>query len=153
MQHEIFPQSWWDLITCESILVLESLIVSLCLKYLVNSSKWRVELGVWEVVFFPVRDEIEYSFLLNFGIVQIWVCTTVWITGFWFTIIFSPLKDSLTLYTYVFFFFCYIQKHIQNRVKYIYLHLFCPIWSIENKVTKVTSKYFNGNFDHFICLG
>ena len=37
----------------------------LCLKYLVQSPKWRVELGVWEVVFFLVPEEIVYSF---FGI-------------------------------------------------------------------------------------
>ena len=46
----------WDLITFESILFLESLIVSLCLKYLVQSSKWRFELGILEVVFFLVYD-------------------------------------------------------------------------------------------------
>ena len=34
----------------------------LCLKYLVCPSKWRVELGVWEVVSFPVPGEIVYSF-------------------------------------------------------------------------------------------
>ena len=48
-------EHWWDLITFESILFLESLIVSLCLKYLVQSSKWRFELGIWEVVFFGLR--------------------------------------------------------------------------------------------------
>ena len=34
----------------------------LCLKYLVRPSKWSVELGVWEVVFFPVPEKIVYSF-------------------------------------------------------------------------------------------
>ena len=29
--------------------------MSLCLKYLVQSSKWRFELGIWEVVFFGLR--------------------------------------------------------------------------------------------------
>ena len=56
----------WDLITFESILVWESLIVSLCLKYLVQSSKWTVQLGIWEVVFFPVLEEIVYSFLVYY---------------------------------------------------------------------------------------
>ena len=36
--------------------------MSLCLKYLVQSSKWTVQLGIWEVVFFPVLEEIVYSF-------------------------------------------------------------------------------------------
>ena len=39
----------------------------MCLKYLVRPSKWRVELGVWEVVFFPVPEEIVYSFLNFFS--------------------------------------------------------------------------------------
>ena len=30
----------------------------LCQKYLVHLSKWRVWLGVWEVVFFPVPEEV-----------------------------------------------------------------------------------------------
>ena len=34
----------------------------LCLKYLVCHSKWRVKLDVWEVVLFPVSEEIVYSF-------------------------------------------------------------------------------------------
>ena len=46
--------------------------VSLCLKYLVQLFKWRLELGIWEVVFFPVPEVIVYSFLVYFGIVQIW---------------------------------------------------------------------------------
>ena len=43
-------------------LFLYSLIVCLCLKYLVCPSKWRFELGVWEAVFFPVLEEIAYCF-------------------------------------------------------------------------------------------
>ena len=54
----------WDLINFESILFLSSLIVCLSktLKYLVFPSKWRVELTVWEVLFFPVPEKIIYSF-------------------------------------------------------------------------------------------
>ena len=48
--------------TFETILFLESLIMSLCLKYLVQSFKWRVKLSVWEVVFFPVPKVIVFSF-------------------------------------------------------------------------------------------
>ena len=43
-------------------MLLYSLIGCLCLKYLVRPSKWRVELGVWEVVFSPVPGEIVYYF-------------------------------------------------------------------------------------------
>ena len=38
----------------------------LCLKYLVQSFIWRVELGIWEVVFFFVPEEIVYSFLVYY---------------------------------------------------------------------------------------
>ena len=41
-----------------------------------------VELGVWEVIFFSVPEEFKYSFLLYLGIVQIRLCTTVWIRAF-----------------------------------------------------------------------
>ena len=37
----------------------------LCLKYLVCRSKRRVELGVWEVVFFSVLEEIVYILSIN----------------------------------------------------------------------------------------
>ena len=45
-----------------------SLIVCLSktLKYLVFPSKWRVELTVWEVLFFPVPEKIVYSFSMSF---------------------------------------------------------------------------------------
>ena len=66
----------------------------LCLKYLVHSFQWTVELGVWEVVFFPVSVEIIYYFLLYFGIVQIWLCTTVWIRGFGLRLSFTSQRDS-----------------------------------------------------------
>ena len=48
--------------TWEPILFLDTSIMRLCLKYLDHPSKWRFELGVWEVVFFPVPDEIICSF-------------------------------------------------------------------------------------------
>ena len=34
----------------------------LCLKYIVRPFIWRAELGVWEVVLFPVPGKIVYSF-------------------------------------------------------------------------------------------
>ena len=59
---DLSKEHWWDLITFESILFLYNLIVCICLKYLVCPSKWRVELGVWEVLFFSVPEEILYCF-------------------------------------------------------------------------------------------
>ena len=54
----------------------------LCLKYLVRLSKWRVELGFWEVVYFLVPEETVYSFPISisigFGIAEIWPCTRAW---------------------------------------------------------------------------
>ena len=57
-------EHWWDLINFESILFLSSLILCLSktVKYLACPSKWRVELTVWEVLSFPVLEEIAYSF-------------------------------------------------------------------------------------------
>ena len=43
----------------------------LCLKYLACPSKQRVDLGVWEVVFFSVTQEIVYSFF-NFFFDVFW---------------------------------------------------------------------------------
>ena len=49
----------------------------------------------------------------------------------WFTIIFLPLKESLTLFKIWTFY---------NTLTY-----FVPFGVIENRVTKVIFKYFNGN--------
>ena len=120
-------EHWWDLINFESILFLDSLVVSLYLKYLVQSSKWRVELGVWEVVFFPVPEEIVYIFLVYLRIVQIWSMHHSLDKRVWFTIIFLPLKESLTLFQIWAFYYTF---------KY-----FVPFGVIENRVNKVNSKY------------
>ena len=122
---------WWDLITFESTLFLESLTVSLCIKYLVQSSKWRAELGVWEVVFFHVPEEIIYSFLIHFGIVQIWPMYHSLDKRAWFAIIFLLFKESLTLF--------------QIWIFYYTFTCFVPFEVTENRVTKVNSKLFNGN--------
>ena len=42
---------------------LEISIVSLCLKYLVQSSKWIIE---WRAIFLPVPEETSYSFLVYY---------------------------------------------------------------------------------------
>ena len=95
-----------------------SLIVCPCLKYLVCRSKWWVKLGVWEVVFFPVPEEIVYSFF-NFLFDIFWksiklVYVSSLEKSIWFTVTFLPLRGSLTLFQIWFFFL-------------LYLHLFCPI--------------------------
>ena len=59
---DLSKENWWDLATFKSIIFLHSLIVCLCLKYLVHPAKWRVKLGFCEVVFFPVIEEIVYYF-------------------------------------------------------------------------------------------
>ena len=59
----------------------------------------------------------------------------------WFTIIFLPPKESLTMFQvwigFVWYTFTY----------------FVPFGVIENRVTKVNSKYLNENCDHFFCPG
>ena len=58
-------EHWWDLINFESILILSGLILCLSktVKYLACPSERRVEPTVLEVLFFPVPEEIAYSFL------------------------------------------------------------------------------------------
>ena len=56
----------------------------LCLKYLVQPSKWRVKLGIWEVAFFPVPEEIVYSFLVCYFSDK----------RVWYTIIFLSLSST-----------------------------------------------------------
>ena len=50
----------------------------------------------------------------------------------WFTIIFLPLKESLTLF--------------QIWIFYYIFTYFVPFGVIKNRVTKVNSNYFNGNY-------
>ena len=112
------------------------------IKFLVHLSKWRVEQGVCEVIsFFPVPEEIAYSFLVYFGIAQFWLMYHSLDRRVWFTIIFLPLKESLTMFQvwigFVWYTFTY----------------FVPFGVIENRVTKVNSKYLNENCDHFFCPG
>ena len=66
-------EHWWGLIIFKFIEVLQGLIESLCLKYLVYTSKWRVQL-----LFFSI------SSLINFGIVytKFDLYTKVWIREF-----------------------------------------------------------------------
>ena len=107
------------------------LIVSLCLKYLVKSSKWRVELDVWGFAFLPVPEEIVYSFLVYFGIAQIWPMFDSLDKWVWFTITFLLLKESLTLLQTCFFYYTF--------------NSFAPFGAIEERVKYFDFKYFNEN--------
>ena len=101
--------------------------MSICLKYLVELSRWRVEVGFWEVIFSLVPEEIGYSFLVYFGIGKIWPNYH----SLNKRITFLFLKESLTVFQILIF--CYT---------FFYL---VPFEVIENKLTKVNAKYFNGN--------
>ena len=89
----------------------------LCLKYLVCHSKWRVKLDVWEVVLFPVSEEIVYSFFnLFFDI-------------FWNSInlaYVSQLGEEDLVYNY--FFTSQRESHsVPDMDFFANLHFFCPI--------------------------
>ena len=112
----------------------------LCLKYLFCPSKWRVEPVVWVVVFFHVPGEIVYSFF-NFHFNIFWnsinlakVCITAWRRGFGLRSSFNLSKRVSLCSRYGFF--CY-------SITY-----FVPFGVIENRVTKISFKYFNGNCDY-----
>ena len=76
--------------------------------------------------------EVLYSFLAYFKIVQIWPMCHSLDKRVWFTIFFLSLKESLTLF--------------QMWIFYYTFTYFVPFGVIENRVTKVNFKYFNGNF-------
>ena len=82
---------WWGLIIFKSIEILESLIEYLCLKYVVHTSKCRVEL-----FFFSI------SSLINFGIAYIWPIFPLY-KGIWFTILSFSSKESCTLFEILIF--------------------------------------------------
>ena len=67
-------------------------------------------------VFFPVPEEIVYSFLVYFGIIQIWPMYYSLDKRIWFTIILLPLKECPTLFRIWILFL-------------LSLHLFFPAWS------------------------
>ena len=87
--------------------------------------------------FLPVTEEIIYSFSVYFVIVQTWSVYDSLDKKVWLWIMSLPVKESNSVpdmdffcYTFTFFVRCGV---------------------IKNRATKVNSKYFNGNFDHFIC--
>ena len=118
----------------------------LCLKYLLRPCKCRVELGAWEVVFFPVQRKLyilfSIPFLIYFGIVKIWPMYHNLEKRISFTIILLPLKEGLTLFEIWIFF----------QISYTFTY-FVPFGVIKNRVTKINFKYFNGNYDYSSCPG
>ena len=79
-------------------------------------------------VFFPLPEEIEYSFLLYFGIVEIWL------RGFgWERLVCDYLFNS-------------------QRESHSVLDMDFFSFAIPSLIFFDLDKYFNGNFDHFICL-
>ena len=100
----------------------------LCLKYLVHLFKWRVGLGVWEVVFIPIPEEIEYSFF-----------------NFLFDVFWNSINDHL-------FTFQRESHSVPDMDFFCYnFTYFVPFGVIENRVTKINLMYFNGNCDYSIC--
>ena len=74
-----------------------------------------VELGVWEVVFFPVPEEIVCSFLVYFGILQIWPMYHSLAKRVWFKCyLFTSQRES---------------HYVPDMDFLLYLHLFYPNWN------------------------
>ena len=73
---------------------------------------------MWEVAFFPVPEEIIYSFLVYYLLDK----------RDWFTINFLPLGSRNGFFNYTFTYFV-------------------SLGVIQERVTKVNFKYFNENFE------
>ena len=67
-------------------------------KYRAHSSNGELSWMSGRTRFFPVSKEIIYSFLVYFGILQIWPMSYSLYKRVWFTTFFLPLKQSLTLF-------------------------------------------------------
>ena len=113
-----------------------------CLKYPVRPSKWRIELSVWEVVYFPCsRGNCNILFNLIFDI-------------FWNSInlaYVSQLREKDLVYDYL--------LTLKESLTMFQIWIFCyaftyfvPIGFIENRITKTSFKYFNENCDYSSCL-
>ena len=128
IHHEIFPERivgfnnlWIHFIFREFNCVSMSIIPC----SLIQMESWARFLGD---VFFPLPEEIEYSFLLYFGIVQIWLKGFEW-EGLVCDYLFNSQRESHSVLDMDFFSF-----------------------AIPSLILFDLDKYFNGNFDHFICL-
>ena len=118
----------------------QSLIVCLSktLKYLVCPCKCRVKLSVQEAVFFPVSEEIIYIlFSISFLI-------------FWNSINLTYVlrlgnKDLISAHTFT----SQRESHcVPDMVSLPIFNYFVPLGVIENRFTKISQKYFNGNYDN-----
>ena len=85
--------------------------------------------------FFLVPEEIIYSFLVYFEILQIWPMHHSLDKRVWLTII--PFKES----------------HSDPDMDFFAMSSFILLHLELSRVTKVNSMYFNGHFRHFICPG
>ena len=121
-------EHWWDLITFESILLLEILIVSKVVSPFVQMESWaRCLVGLIFSCFSGNRIYF-LAYLTQFGK-----------EGLVYSYLFTSQREFHFVPRYGFF--CYTFTY------------FVPFGVVENAVTKVNSKYFNGNCDHFICPG
>ena len=82
--------------------------------------------------FLPVPEEIIYSFSVYFVIVQTWSIYHSLDKKVWLWNMSLPVKES-------------------NSVPDMDFFCYTFIFFVRCGVIKVNSKYFNGNFDHFIC--
>ena len=109
--------------------------LSKTVKYLACPSKWRVELTVWEVLFFPVPEEIAYSFFnFLFDILELYKF------GLWV----SQLGNKDLVSDYIFT--SQRESHSVPDMSFLLtFNYFVPFGVIENRFTKINFKYFNGN--------
>ena len=129
---------WWDLITFESILFLDNLIE--CLWLTMNP----LQMKSWArclrgCAFFPFHWKsyiFSIFFLIYFGTVYVWPMYHSLDKKIWFKIIFLPITESLTLFQMSIFYYTYIY--------------FAQIGVIEDRVTKINSKHFNGKLWPFL---
>ena len=111
------------------------------------SLKWRVWVSVREVVFFPVPEEAVCSFFIIL-----------------FDIFWAKYKFGLSIKTWRRRLGClrlsiYLSKRVSLSSRqgfFCYtIAYFVTFWVIENRVTNINFKYFNGNCDscYSSCLG
>ena len=91
----------------------------ICLQYLVRPSKWRVELGVREVVFFTVPEEMAYSFF-NFLFDIVWSSINL--------VYVSQLGEEDLVYNYLFTSQQRESPSVADMDFLLYPQLFCPIY-------------------------
>ena len=105
---DLSREHWWDLIKFEFILFLSGLFACLpktVVKYLVCTSKWRVELSVYEVAFFLFQRKLYILFSIWY--LMLWNSVNFWLSFY------LPKRFSLC----------------SRYLSFAKLQLFCPIWS------------------------